>query len=151
MKFSTREDVAAASTDVFAALTDFERHERQALRRGADVMRKDQLSAPGVGMAWDIWFTYRGRRRRAETTLTKYEPDASLAFASKVGGLDCAGEIELSALGPAKTRMHVTFDLKPQTFRARMLIRGLKLAKGNLATRFKSRVARFARGIEARP
>lgn len=150
MKFSTREDVAASASDVFAALADFDVHERLALRRGADVVRKDQLGAPGVGMEWDISFPYRGRRRRAETTITHFEPDTGLAFEANIGGLDCVGEIDLVALGPSKTRMHVSFDVKPQTFRARMLIRGLKLAKGNIATRFKSGVARFARSIDAR-
>ena len=151
MKFSAREDVAASVEDVFAHLTEFSRFERQALRRGIDVDRLDRLAEPGVGMEWRIAFDLRGRRRVAETKLINYEADQQLGFAATVSGLNCDVLVELTRLSKAKTRMNVAVDLKPQTFRARMLLQGLKLAKSKLSDRFKMRVARLARDIEQEP
>ena len=148
MKFSAREDVGADTGAVFAAVTDFEGFERQALRRGIDVERRDGLTRPGVGMSWMIGFTYRGRRRAAETTLTAFEPGQRMEFLTKTSGLECHGEIDLIRLGKTKTRLHATLDIRPQNFRARMLLQAVRLAKASLTARFKSRVARYARQIE---
>ncbi|MEL7026376.1 MAG: SRPBCC family protein [Pseudomonadota bacterium] len=149
MKFSAREDVSAPIADVFSRVSDFDAHERQALRRGFDIERKDRLTAPGVGMNWRVAFDYRGRRRNSETTITRFEPSTRIDFLTKVQGLECTGELDLTRLSATKTRMHVTLDLKPKTFRARVFLQGLKLAKSALTKRFKGRVARFARQIEA--
>lgn len=149
MRFSAREDVAAPIDEVFAALTDFPRLERQALRRGIDVARLDDLSEPGVGMMWRIGFDIRGRRRVAQTELTELADGRRLSFFTQVSGLNCPGTVELTALSKTKTRVHVTLDLRPQTLTARMMLQGLKLAKSSLSDRFKARVARLARDIEA--
>ncbi|MEL7104327.1 MAG: SRPBCC family protein [Pseudomonadota bacterium] len=151
MKFSAREDVAAPIEAVFAALTDFARLERQALRRGIEVERLDQLTAPGVGMMWRIAFDLRGRRRVADTELTVYIADQQLGFAATVSGLDCTGSVDLTSLSKTKTRMVVALNLTPQTIRARMLLQGLKLAKSGLSDRFKARIKRLARDIEDTP
>lgn len=148
MKFSAREDVAASVEDVFAHMTDFSRFERQALRRGIDVDRLDRLAEPGVGMAWRITFDLRGRRRVAETRLIRYLVEQQLGFAATVSGLACDISVELTRLSRFKTRMHVALDITPQTFRARLLLQGLKLAKSKLSDRFKTRVSRLARDIE---
>lgn len=148
MKFSAREDVGAGVDAVFAALTDFENFERQALRRGIDVERRDTLAVPGVGMSWLIGFSFRGKRRSAETTLTTYEVAERIEFQTRTGGFQCQGEVDLTKLGRSKTRLHVAVDIRPKTFRARMFLQALRLAKSSLSARFKSRVARFARQVE---
>ncbi len=148
MRFSAREDIAASSEAVFAAISDFETIERQALRRGIEVERLDQLTEPGAGMSWRLQFSYRGRRREAVTTLSRYAPAEALEFQSTSGGIECEGVFDLTRLGKAKTRLHVTFDLRPQTFRARLLIQALRIGKSNLSNRFKNRIARFARHVE---
>lgn len=148
MKFSAREDIAAPTKTVFASLTDFSRFERRALRRGVEVQRTDDLEKPGAGMTWDIGFSYRGRRRSARAVVTKYHPDEGLDISAKVGGLVSAGTIDLTPLGPSTTRLHVVFETRPETFRARMLLQALRLGKARLNERFKARVARFARTID---
>ncbi|MEO1239144.1 MAG: SRPBCC family protein [Pseudomonadota bacterium] len=148
MKFSARENVAAPSGDVFAAITDFSRYEREGLRRGMEIERLDQLAVPGVGMRWRVAFDLRGRRRVAETKVTDFNPDRELSFVATVSGLMCTGRVEVAGLSKSKSRMNVSFDMKPNTLGARMMLQGLKLAKSSLSERFKARVARLARDIE---
>ena len=50
MKFSTREDVEVPIDQTFGIICDFDAYERSAMRRGAEVLRTDNLSRPGVGM-----------------------------------------------------------------------------------------------------
>jgi len=76
MNFSTREDVEAPIEATFDMLCDFENYERQALRRGAEVRRTDNLSAPGVGMTWAARFMMRGRPRDLDLSMTEFQrPD----------------------------------------------------------------------------
>lgn len=149
MKFSAREDISAPIEEVFALISDFDRLERAALRRGADIVRVDRLPLPGPGMAWTAEFSFRGKLRRVETELITWQPPESLAAHSTVAGLLGVSTIDLVRLSPRQTRVAVAVELRPQTIAARMLLQTLRLAKGQLSERFKSGVARYAREIEA--
>ena len=64
MKLSTRQDIEAPLADVYAAFADVEGWERAALRRGAEVTRRDNLRGLAVGMGWLAAFIYRGKARK---------------------------------------------------------------------------------------
>jgi len=148
MKFSTREDVEVPIDVVFQALSDFDGFERRALRRGADVERTDTLQANGVGMEWKVGFKFRGRDRTLLPKVTQYDPPNSMEVVSTSGGLEVVLGVELVDLSPARTRMSVGLEMKPNTLSARLLVQSMKLAKANLTKRFKVAVADYAETIE---
>lgn len=150
MKFSTREDVDAPIDEVFELLSDFEAYERNALRRGADVRRVDQLGSPDVGMMWKAVFSVRGKPRKLDITLQEYDRPNRIVFFSESPGITGNLSIDLIAMSRGRTRLSVALELKPQNLSARLLIQSLKLAKSNLTSRFKQRVADYAKIIEGR-
>jgi len=150
MKFSTREDVAAPIDRVFAALCDFDGFERQAMRRGVDVQRVDALSTPGVGMRWKVAFDMRGRRRKADLELVRFDVPNEMVFDIKSPNIEGAFTVELLALSRSRTRMAIAFEVTPLNLAARLLVQSLKLAKVSLSKRFKLRVADYAKGLEDR-
>jgi uncharacterized protein YndB with AHSA1/START domain len=132
MKFSSREDIEAPIGDVFEMLSDFNLYERSAMRRGADVRRTDGLASAGVGMSWAANFTMRGKRRKIDVQLTSYERPNTMVFDSTAKGVKAQLTIDLVALSLNRTRMAVG------------------LGKARLTSRFKLRVAQFAKDLESR-
>ncbi len=129
-------------------LSDFETFERSAIRRGIDVQRAGNITAPVVGRAWDITFTMRGKQRNMNLVLARYDTPNTMRFDANSQGLEGALELELLPLSPRRTRMSVAITLAPKTLSARLLVQSLKLAKGNLTKRFKLKVADYAKTLE---
>ena len=150
MQLSAMEDIEAPLDRVFAALTDFEAIERQAMRRGATVRRKDSVAGPAAGMAWHAGFAFRGKTREADITLTVYTPPERMVFHSVVGGLETETVIELVALSRSRTRITLVSELMPKTLSARLLVQSLKLARGGIEKRFRKRMASHAKDLEDR-
>ncbi|PRX38381.1 Polyketide cyclase / dehydrase and lipid transport [Meinhardsimonia xiamenensis] len=148
MKISTRRDIEAPIEVVFAAVTDFEGFERQALRRGAEVRREDPDGSPGLGSRWTIRGRFRGRPRELEATLSRYEPPEAMAFDIRAAGIEGRLEIELVALSARRTRLRLALELRPNTFKGRLLLHSLKLAKGAAKSRIDGRLEQFARRLE---
>lgn len=150
MHLSSRTDIAAPLSFVFAALSDFEGWERAALRRGADVTRTDKLRSPAPGMAWQTRFRFRGKDRDVTVKLTEYETDLRMSFLGLSRMIEATGVLEVVSLAPNRTRLVVHMDLKPQTLGARLVIQSAKLAKGKLQAKFNRRLAQFALDLEQR-
>ncbi|MDQ2089569.1 SRPBCC family protein [Marimonas arenosa] len=150
MKFKTREDIGAPIDYVFGVVSDFETFQRKALRRGAEIARRDALETPGVGMAWDVAFAFRGKRREMQVQLVDHEPPNRMSFDSRMPGMIGYMGVELIALSRAHTRMVLEIELKPETLSARLLVQSMKLARGSLNKRFQVRVAEFAKTTEDR-
>jgi len=148
MKLSTQQDVDASIEKVFAAVSDFEKFEKTLLKRGAKVERLDELKEPAPGMAWDINFRFRGRKREAKATIEELTGPETVKATAISSGIHGYLDIELRSLSQGKTRMKVGVDMRPKTLPARVLIQSLKLAQGTLKTRFKNRVSNFAKDIE---
>lgn len=148
MELTAREDIEAPQERVFAAMADFDLIERQAMRRGAEVVRVAE--GPGKGMAWKVSFRFRGRPREADITLTEFDRPDRMAFHSVTGGLEVDFTLDLVALSPNRTRINVTSVMVPKTLSARLLVQSLKLAKGGMDKRFRKRMAELASGLEAR-
>jgi len=147
MKLSTREDIEVPIAHVFDRVSDFAALERRALRQGAEVNRR-QDGPYQEGDIWDIGFTFRGRDRKLEAKLTRFEHPAELEFDSASDGLNALTQVTLVALSPMRTRILVSFDLRAKSLTARLLLQSLKLAKTKMSKRFKARVQDYAEDIE---
>lgn len=150
MKLSSREDIEAPIDRVFDSLCEFESFERAAMRRGADVMRVDALTYPGVGMTWDARFPFRGKRREMRVVTTRFEPPQEMIVQAESPGMHATFAVELIALSRSRTRMIVGLEMLPRTLSARLLVQSLKLAKTSLTKRFRLRFAEYAQGMEER-
>ncbi|SLN60494.1 hypothetical protein PEL8287_03289 [Roseovarius litorisediminis] len=150
MNFSAKEDVEAPIDHVFAEVSNFQSFERSALRRGAEVRRVDDLTTVGPGMAWDIAFELRGKRRELILELTHFEPPNGMLLASRASPLGGVVSVDLVALSRNRTRINVDVVLKPQNLSARLLVQSLKLARANLGKRFSLRLGDYARDLENR-
>ena len=150
MEFSATEDIAAPLERVFAEASNFGAIEQSLRRRGIDVARRTSGSASAVGMTWEAGFPFRGRHREATVTLTQYVPPGSLAFQTVSSGLHALTRVDLAALSPGRTRVSVVVELMPRTLSARLLVQSMKLARANLAQKFRTRAADYARDLEDR-
>ncbi|NNE87286.1 MAG: SRPBCC family protein [Silicimonas sp.] len=148
MKFSSREDIEAPVSRVFEAVTDFDRFERQLLRRGVDITRDESCPPTDIGANWQAKFPWRGRTHAVVAELVTFEPENGFAFESRSGGVICMGVVDLVALSKSRTRLFVSLDLRPTTLSSRLFIQSLKLAKGSLSRKFKARVSDWAARIE---
>ena len=73
-----------------------------------------------------------------------------MVIESRTQGLLALTTIELVALSRNRTRIGVSFDIKPLNLSARLLVQSLKLAKTSLTKKFKQRVAEYAKSMEER-
>lgn len=150
MKFSAKEDIEAPIGFVFARLTDFQSFERSALRRGAEVQRVDKNPAPGVGMAWDVSFTLRGKLREVKMELTELDAPNGMVLSSRSPAMGGDLVIDLVPLSKARTRMNMALELRPKNLSSRLLVQSFKLARSNLTQRYQARIGGFARDMEDR-
>ena len=148
MQFSAKQDIEAPIDHVFSAVTDFDGFTRQALRRGADVSRLDSLAGPCAGMAWEVSFDFRGKRRKMGIELLDVQAPSELRAKSRTSGLDCLLSVELVALSKHRTRVCIELVLAPTTLSARLLVQSLKLARGSLSKRLLKRLDSFAQATE---
>lgn len=150
MNFAAQENIEVPIDAAFEMLTDFERHERSAMRRGVDVVRTDDLKQPGVGATWDIVFVFRGKERKLNLEVTEFDQPYEMTLQAKMQGLDVQVNLQLVALSRTLTRLNIASTLAPQTLSARLLVQSFKLAKGNINKRFNQRLAVQARDMEDR-
>ena len=150
MEFTSKEDIEAPISGVFAFLSEFESFERSAIRRGVEVRRIGDLTSPLDGLAWEADFVVRGKSRHMRVNLIRFDPDTNIRFEGKGSGVLAYFDIELIALSPRRTRMSVHMSLQAQTLSARLFLQSMKLAKKNLGKRFKLKVADYAKIMEDR-
>ena len=150
MKMNAREDVEAPIDFVYEQITDFQAFERRAMRRGAEVLRVDDLKTDGPGMAWDITFMLRGKQREVQIELARLDPPNGLTMASRSPTMGGQMVVELVALSRNRTRLSLDIELVPKNLTARLLVQSLKLARKNLTKRFRLRVADYAVDLEDR-
>jgi uncharacterized protein YndB with AHSA1/START domain len=150
MKLTAKEDIEAPIAFVFATLTDFDTWERSAMRRGADVLRTDKLPEAGPGMGWKVDFDYRGKRRNLSLTVADWTLGQRLQIA--VSSLPAEGDavIELTEMGPKRTRMQVVSNIRPRTLAAKLVVQSLRLAKAKVKAKFDQRIGQVAAEIEDR-
>lgn len=147
MEFSTRQDIEAPINFVFDEVTNFSAFERQALRRGADVQRRDALSQPGVGVGWDVTFTFRGKERSISAEVTEFDRPNGYRVESVASTIDADVVVDLLPLSKARTRLSITMKLSAKNLGAKLMLQSLKVAKSSLNSRFTNRVDKFAKEV----
>lgn len=150
MQFVAKEDTDAPMSEMFAAISDFASFERSAIRRGVEVERRGDVTNPGNGLGWDAKFRFRGAVRDVTIEVDKFNPDTDLRILSHGSGVVADVVVELIELAPRRTRMNVTLKLKPKTLTGRLMVQSLKLARGKIARKFKTRVSEFAQSATER-
>lgn len=150
MELITREDIDAPISFVFQQVTDFQSFERQAMRRGADVRRRDNLVRPGKGSGWEVIFKFRHKDRRLSAEVTDFDGPNMLRLDTASGGITGVTVVELVPLARTRTRLTTKTELSATGLSARLLLQSLKLAKGNLSRRLSARIAAFAADVEGR-
>ncbi len=150
MEFVGSEDIEAPLDQVFEKLCDFEAIERQMLRRGVQVERRAMSPVLEPGMAWDVEFSFRGKSRKADVTLSQIDAPDVLAFTSTTQGLDVTTHIDCVPLSRSQTRVSVKVLLVPRSLPARLMVQSMKLARVKLNKRFSKRLREFAQDFEAK-
>jgi hypothetical protein len=150
MKMNAREDVEAPIEFVYQQITDFQAFERRAMRRGAEVLRVDDLKADGPGMGWDITFMLRGKQREVQLELARLDPPNGLTMASRSPSMGGELVVDLVALSRNRTRMTVNIELVPKNLTARLLVQSMKLARKSLTRRLRKRVNEYAVELQDR-
>lgn len=150
MKFSTRQDIEAPAAYVFDHISDFDGLERQAMRRGIEVRRKNPSQPRGVGAAWTVRAPFRGKLRDVDAYVSEFDSPNVLTADAKSGGLDMTLHVELVPLSPQRTRMTLGYEVRPQTISARILVQSVKFAKASLQRRFNKRVGKYCADISDR-
>lgn len=149
MQISHTEELDAPIDHVFAACTDFADFKRRAEARGARITRKDDMAAPGVGLAWTVATTLHGRDRLIDVEVVKFEPPDAMALRSQTGGLDGLAVLDLREIRGGRTQMGLAIDIKAESFPARLVLQTLKLARVRLTRQLRLRLGGFARRVDA--
>lgn len=150
MQFTSKEDIEAPIEQVFAEISDFQRFERAALRRGAEVQRTDTPGVPEVGMSWQARFRLRGRMRDVTVRLVEYDPPNGIALKAEAATIEGRMSVDLVALSRGRTRLAVDLTLEPRSLAGRLILQSLKLARNSTTKRFRLRVAEYAMDVEER-
>jgi len=150
MQFSAKQDIEAPIKTVFENMATFEVYERAAMRRGAEVRRKDTLAEPGVGAQWDVRFMLRGKQRDLTLEVTSFVPPTELVVSLNSKNISGSVRCELFALSKTRTRLMVATEFRPLNLPARLLIQSLKLTKSTLSQKYQTRISDFAAEIETR-
>ncbi|MEX0327577.1 MAG: SRPBCC family protein [Ruegeria sp.] len=150
MKFSAQEDIEAPIDDVFAMVADFERFERMALRRGADVRRVADGGPVAAGTVWETKFNIRGKPREVTIEMTERDDPALMEFQANGKGMVGITKVDLLALSRNRTRLTLSMSLSAKTLPAKLLLQSMKLGQSRIRRQFQSRLSDFAREIEDR-
>ncbi len=143
MKFATRQDTDLAAEQLFDVVGDFDRLERIFMRRGAVVRRIDPAREPGAGMAWQIGFDWRGKRRDLRLDVTRYDRPEIIALEGVSDMFEISIDMAIIALTRTKSRLNLNVELRPRSMRARLILQTARLGKGALDRKFAERVADF--------
>lgn len=149
MKFSTRHDTELPSDRLFDLLSDFSRLEKLLMRRGASVRRIDPSLEPGIGMAWEVGFDWRGRRRDLRLDLMRFDRPETIAINGQGESFSLRYTMTVIALTRQKSRLMAELEIRPQNMRARLILQTAKLGKGQLDKRYHNQIVRLVSDLSA--
>ncbi|MFD1913323.1 SRPBCC family protein [Halodurantibacterium flavum] len=150
MKFTTTEDLEAPVDAVFRAVADFSVYQRMGERNGVRIERTDRLPQPAAGSSWAADFRYRGKERSAVAELEAFDPPNGLTMRVRSAGIGGVIQADLTELAASRTRIRIDMELEPQSITAKLLVQSLRLARGRAEERYRTRIHRFLREVEAR-
>ncbi|MDD9718346.1 SRPBCC family protein [Dinoroseobacter sp. PD6] len=150
MQFRASEVVTGPIDLVFAGLSDMAHYERDALARGVQVERLDNLPRPAPGMQWRVPFRAKGRDRVAEFALVKLAAPTGMRFEGRVQGLFFESDFDCRVLDPDATEVTITTKLRAKSISAKVILQSMKLARASLAKQYRKRVRKSLRELEDR-
>ncbi|MEJ5218972.1 SRPBCC family protein [Cognatishimia sp. D5M38] len=150
MKFETIEDLEIPQAAAFEMLSDFSFFERMAMRRGAEVTRRNGDGADGLGSAWDLNVPWRGKTVKMQVDVSRFEKPEALGFQADAPAIEVQLDIELVALSNHKTRLLMKTDISAKTLTGRLLLQSMKLTRGKIEKRMASRISEQSRNLEKR-
>lgn len=148
MKFSTRLDTDLRPAELFRTVTDFDRLERLLTRKGCMVHRIDPTQEPGTGIAWDIAFDWRGKRRDLRLDVTRFDRPEAVEIEGMSEMFAFTLTMTVIALTLNKARLQVQLDVRPRGMKARLLLQTAKLGKSQMDRKFGDRVAEFLGALQ---
>jgi len=146
MKLSAKEDISAPLDLVFAQVCEPDRLERTVRQRGGAI-RRTPAGPLEKGTRWDARLAFRGASQSVTFVLTTLDAPNIMRFRGTGASFDISVDVELVALGPATTRLTVTTQGTPKTLPARIMAQSLKLAHGQMLTRYQQRISEYAAEI----
>lgn len=150
MEFTAKVDIEAPLDKIFAEISDIEKLERRAMRRGVQVTRMDENQIMRDGAAWRARIPFRGKGRDVDVRLVRFNAPEEMVFESTVGGLEAQTRIDCVALSRSRTRLRVHSVLMPRTLSARLLVQSLKLGRGRIDRGIDKALARFGAELQDR-
>ena len=169
MKFATRQDCELPAEDLFAAISDFPLAERMLVNHGTPLLSQGRplfgtepvrplfgpgseappVPEPGAGMAWQIGFDLRDKRRDVRLSVVRFDRPENIVMEGVSDMFDLTIEMTVIALTRAKSRLIFEVDARPRNMRARLLLQTAKLGKSQLDRQFASRIADYVAGISS--
>ncbi len=131
-------------------LSDFDRFERMAMRRGVEVRRLAHPQDDPAGTTWETEFKLRGRVRHFSIILDECDQPNLMRFEASSKGMRGSTVIELLALSSRRTRLDVSLTLAAKTLPARLMLQSLRLGQSRFRRQFQQRLSDFAREMEER-
>lgn len=150
MQFKAQEDITAPIDAVFSMVSDVDRFERMAMRRGVEVRRVVSKTPLQAGAEWHTRFSFRGKPRDISVVMTECERPSLMQFTSSSRGMIGQTVIELLALSPRHTRLSIQLSLAAKTLPARLLLQSMKLGQARFRRQFQARLSDFAQELEQR-
>lgn len=149
MKLTSKSDLEAPLSFVFATLADHAAWERMAIRQGVQVERPADAPHSGIGSAWRIRGRVRGKVRQMLLRLTETAPDKAMGYSLDSPSVEGTARFELLALSPRRTRLRVVLEVRPKTLAARLFLNTLRLTRRRVEAKFDARTAQLAQRIAA--
>ena len=150
MQFLAREDIEAPIQSVFDMVSDFERFERLAMRRGIEVRRLSGVVPVSAGTQWDTKFKLRGKPRQMSVVMTDCDRPSQMRFEANSKGMNGITTVDFLALSQRRTRLSVEMSLSAKSLPARLLLQSMKLGQSRFRKQFQLRLREFARELEQR-
>jgi len=149
MQFTSVQDINAPLEFVFLQLSDFESYEAYAMRIGAQIERRDELTTTKAGMIWNFVGELRGKMRDIDIELTTFSRPSDLAFHCTSSGIKADIKIRAMPLTKKQTRIKIATDIRPRSIPARLIMQSARLAKNSLNRKYNHRIWEYASHIEA--
>ena len=141
MRLDASAPVAAPQAEVFRRLSDFD---RLASRIGSDAVTVAQQ-----GNEWLAQVTFHGVERTGHLYLIGMAPPEAYRVRGLMDGVEAVMAVNVTAEGPRRSRIDVAIEARAAGLKGRILVHTLRLMQHRLAERLASRLADFAREIEA--
>ena len=145
MELSTRQEIAAAPHAVWAELTNFDRFERTARKRGIAVAREGTPEDP----EWQIEATVAGAPRSLRLRIDGMDPPNSLTAVGRGSGFATQMTVTLAPI-PSGTAMTVALSVRGTSLAGKAIVGGLRVGQSKIQERFEKRVQRLVGDVANR-